>query len=173
MLEKDLQGALQQRRDTERHNKVRHFGVCEYLDLINLAWRLFALPVDMCVCVCVCGLQDLQLALVKAQSALQEREELLKEGEQERRQQDEDREATIRELRTLLLAKEQLIEVSYAEANAPYSDSSRRIYPTETSISCSSSTGHYRLHENTDSESVSLPLIWLLLHFLSDRREKM
>ncbi|XP_073333371.1 myomegalin isoform X2 [Pagrus major] len=54
--------------------------------------------------------QDLQLALETARSALQEREEQLKEAEQERLRQDEEREKTIRELKTSLLTKEQLIE---------------------------------------------------------------
>ncbi|XP_041790654.1 myomegalin isoform X2 [Chelmon rostratus] len=54
--------------------------------------------------------QDLQLALEKARSALQEREEQLRDGEQERQRQDEETERTVRELRTSLLTKEQLIE---------------------------------------------------------------
>ncbi|XP_044056839.1 myomegalin isoform X2 [Siniperca chuatsi] len=54
--------------------------------------------------------QDLQLALEKARSVLQEREEQLREGEQERQREDEKREKTIRELKTSLLTKEQLIE---------------------------------------------------------------
>ncbi|KAM3620473.1 uncharacterized protein V6R79_024077 [Siganus canaliculatus] len=54
--------------------------------------------------------QDLQLALEKAQSALQEREERLREGERERQRRDKERETTIRELKTSLMTKEQLIE---------------------------------------------------------------
>ncbi|XP_074492465.1 myomegalin isoform X5 [Sebastes fasciatus] len=54
--------------------------------------------------------QDLQLALEKARSALQEREELLRDGKQERERQDEETERTIGELRTSLQTKEQLIE---------------------------------------------------------------
>nr|XP_046247378.1 myomegalin isoform X4 [Scatophagus argus] len=54
--------------------------------------------------------QDLQLALQKTRSALQDREERLREAELERQRQDEDRERTIRELKTSLLSKEQLIE---------------------------------------------------------------
>lgn len=57
--------------------------------------------------------QDLQLALEKARSALQEREEQLRDGEQERQRQDEETERTVRELRTSLLTKEQLIEVRH------------------------------------------------------------
>lgn len=64
---------------------------------------------------CVCDVQDLQLALEKAQSALREREEQLREGKQERQRQDEEREKTIRELRTSLLTKEQLIEVRHSQ----------------------------------------------------------
>ncbi|GLD67213.1 myomegalin, partial [Lates japonicus] len=73
-LEKDLQGALQHRRETERHN------------------------------------QELQLALEKARSTLQEREERLREDEQEKQREKEEREKTIRELRTSLQTKEQLVE---------------------------------------------------------------
>ncbi|KAI9523941.1 hypothetical protein NQZ68_022574 [Dissostichus eleginoides] len=73
-LETDLQGALQHRRETQRHN------------------------------------QDLQLALEKARSALQEREEKLKEGEQERQRQEEERQKTLTELRTALQTKEQLMQ---------------------------------------------------------------
>ncbi|XP_078025176.1 myomegalin isoform X7 [Epinephelus lanceolatus] len=54
--------------------------------------------------------QDLQLALEKARSALQDREEQLREGEQERQRQAEERERTIRDLKTSLQTKEQLIE---------------------------------------------------------------
>ncbi|KAK5930326.1 hypothetical protein CgunFtcFv8_026569 [Champsocephalus gunnari] len=73
-LETDLQGALQHRRETQRHN------------------------------------QDLQLALEKARSALQEREEKLKEGEQERQRQEEERQKTLTGLRTALQTKEQLMQ---------------------------------------------------------------
>ncbi|KAM6938463.1 myomegalin isoform 6-T6 [Lycodopsis pacificus] len=58
--------------------------------------------------------QDLQLALETARSALQEREEQRREAEGERERQDEERERTIRELRTSLLTKEQLVE-NYCE----------------------------------------------------------
>ncbi|KAE8294671.1 Myomegalin Cardiomyopathy-associated protein 2 Phosphodiesterase 4D-interacting protein [Larimichthys crocea] len=54
--------------------------------------------------------QDLQLALEKARSALQEREEQLRASEHDRLRQDEERERSIRELRTSLLTREQLIE---------------------------------------------------------------
>lgn len=60
---------------------------------------------------CTRYVQDLQLALEKARSALQEREELLRDGKQERERQDEETERTIGELRTSLQTKEQLIEV--------------------------------------------------------------
>lgn len=60
---------------------------------------------------CVRDVQDLQLALETARSALQEREEQRREAEGERERQDEERERTIRELRTSLLTKEQLVEV--------------------------------------------------------------
>ncbi|XP_027132431.1 uncharacterized protein LOC113745141, partial [Larimichthys crocea] len=51
--------------------------------------------------------QDLQLALEKARSALQEREEQLRASEHDRLRQDEERERSIRELRTSLLTREQ------------------------------------------------------------------
>ncbi|KAE8294668.1 Myomegalin Cardiomyopathy-associated protein 2 Phosphodiesterase 4D-interacting protein [Larimichthys crocea] len=54
--------------------------------------------------------QDLQLALEKARSALQEREEQLRASEHQRLRQEEERERSIRELRTSLLTREQLIE---------------------------------------------------------------
>uniref|UniRef100_A0A3B4ZTJ2 Myomegalin-like n=1 Tax=Stegastes partitus TaxID=144197 RepID=A0A3B4ZTJ2_9TELE len=71
-LEKDLQGALQHRKETERHNR------------------------------------ELQLALEKARSTLQDREEQLREGKQERQREKEDREKTIRDLKMSLQTKEQL-----------------------------------------------------------------
>ncbi|XP_031731914.1 myomegalin isoform X6 [Anarrhichthys ocellatus] len=58
--------------------------------------------------------QDLQLALETARSALQEREEQRREAEGERERLDGERERTIRELRTSLLTKEQLVE-NYCE----------------------------------------------------------
>lgn len=109
-LEEDLQGALQHRRDTERHNQVRR---CEHLSHIYLSWRFVALPS------CLCVVQDLKLALEKARSALLEREEQLNEAKQEWHLHDKEQEATIRELRTSLLNKEQLIEVSNKPAAAP------------------------------------------------------
>lgn len=57
------------------------------------------------------GPQDLQLALEKVRSALLEREERLKEAEQEWRQRGEEQELTIRALRTSLLARDQRMEV--------------------------------------------------------------
>ncbi|XP_078114405.1 myomegalin isoform X3 [Sander vitreus] len=54
--------------------------------------------------------QDLQLALEKARSALREREEQLREGDDERQRQDAEREKTVRELRAALQTKEQLME---------------------------------------------------------------
>ncbi|KAM8875635.1 myomegalin isoform 3-T3 [Spinachia spinachia] len=77
-LERDLEGALQHRRETERHNR------------------------------------DLQLALEKTRSALQEREEQHMEAQAERGRQEEERERTIQELRTSLQTKEQLVE-NYCE----------------------------------------------------------
>lgn len=59
----------------------------------------------------VCGPQDLQLALEKVRSALLEREERLKEAEQQWRQSGEEQALTIRELRASLLARDQLREV--------------------------------------------------------------
>lgn len=109
-LEEDLQGALQHRRDTERHNLVRR---CEHLSQIYLSWWFVALPS------CLCFAQDLKLALDKARSSLLEREEQLREAKQEWHLHDKAREATIRELRTSLLNKEQLIEVSNKAAAAP------------------------------------------------------
>ncbi|KAM7387802.1 hypothetical protein PAMP_024015 [Pampus punctatissimus] len=52
--------------------------------------------------------QDLQLALEKARSVLQEREEQLSSSEQKRQREEEQREKTIRELKTSLQTKEQL-----------------------------------------------------------------
>ncbi|XP_026198735.1 myomegalin isoform X2 [Anabas testudineus] len=54
--------------------------------------------------------QELQLALEKARLALQEREEKLREGEQQRQREKEEQEKTMRELKTCLKAKEQLVE---------------------------------------------------------------
>ncbi|KAM9848622.1 myomegalin isoform 2-T2 [Aulostomus maculatus] len=73
-LEKDLQGALQHRRETERHN------------------------------------QELQLALENARSALQEQEEQLSNSERGRQKEEERLEKSVRELRTSLQTKEQLLE---------------------------------------------------------------
>lgn len=103
-LENDLRGALQYRRETQRHNQVRR---CDAQTFTTMA---------LCVNMRVFD-QELQLALEKARSALQEREEQLREGEQARRQQDEEREATIRELRASLLTKEQLVEVRHTLAD--------------------------------------------------------
>lgn len=125
-LEEDLQGALQHRRDTERHNLVRRR---EHVSQIYLS-RRFVAPS------CLCVVQDLKLALEKARSALLEREEQLREAKQEWHLHDKEREATIRELRTSLLNKEQLIEVSNKPSAAP----------TNTEEGHSSSTDHQRLH---------------------------
>uniref|UniRef100_A0A668SI60 Uncharacterized protein n=1 Tax=Oreochromis aureus TaxID=47969 RepID=A0A668SI60_OREAU len=54
--------------------------------------------------------QELQLALEKARSALQEREEQLREGERERQREKEEREKIISELKASLKTKEQLVE---------------------------------------------------------------
>ncbi|KAM6962436.1 myomegalin [Aplochiton taeniatus] len=58
--------------------------------------------------------QDLQLALEKARSALQERGEQMREQEGERKGEVEDREKTIRELRSLLQTKQQVLQ-EYSE----------------------------------------------------------
>lgn len=55
------------------------------------------------------------MVLQKARSALQEREEQLREGEQEREREREMREKTIRELRMSLQTKEQLAEVRHTQ----------------------------------------------------------
>ncbi|XP_039983654.1 LOW QUALITY PROTEIN: myomegalin [Xiphias gladius] len=54
--------------------------------------------------------QELQSALGKARSALQERGEQLREDELERQREKEEREKTIRELKTSLQTKERLVE---------------------------------------------------------------
>ncbi|CAF96726.1 unnamed protein product, partial [Tetraodon nigroviridis] len=77
-LEADLQGALQHRRTTERHN------------------------------------QELRRALEELRPALLEAQRCQAEQEQERRRGGEEQEATIRQLRSSLLARDQLIEVSPA-----------------------------------------------------------
>lgn len=55
--------------------------------------------------------QELQLALQKVRSALQEKDEQLRESEHERLREKEERERTAGELRTFLQIKEQLVEV--------------------------------------------------------------
>eukprot|EP00063_Salmo_salar_P004151 XP_013978986.1 PREDICTED: myomegalin-like isoform X1 [Salmo salar] len=77
-LEQDLQGAMEHRRSTDRHN------------------------------------QDLILELEKVRSELQQRKEQLNEKEGERLREREDMEKTIRELRTSLQSKEQLVQ-EYSE----------------------------------------------------------
>lgn len=62
---------------------------------------------------CMCDTQELQLALEKARSALQEREEQLREGERERQREKEEREKIISELKASLKTKEQLVEVGH------------------------------------------------------------
>ncbi|XP_045061369.1 myomegalin isoform X2 [Coregonus clupeaformis] len=77
-LEQDLQGAMEHRHSTDRHN------------------------------------QDLHLALEKVRSELQQRKEQLKEKEGERLREEEEMEKTIRELRTSLQSKTQLVQ-EYSE----------------------------------------------------------
>lgn len=66
----------------------------------------------------VCDVQQLQLALETARLALQEREELLREGEQQRQREKEERDKTIRELKTCLKTKQQLVEVRHMHFRA-------------------------------------------------------
>lgn len=73
----------------------------------------------MCDAVFVCDVQELQLALEKARLALQEREEKLREGEQQRQREKEEQEKTMRELKTCLKAKEQLVEVRHVHSIIP------------------------------------------------------
>uniref|UniRef100_A0A3Q1FTM0 Myomegalin-like n=1 Tax=Acanthochromis polyacanthus TaxID=80966 RepID=A0A3Q1FTM0_9TELE len=54
--------------------------------------------------------QELQLALENARSALQDRDEQLREGKQDRQREKEEREMTIRELKMSLQTKEQLMK---------------------------------------------------------------
>ncbi|XP_035799766.2 myomegalin isoform X5 [Amphiprion ocellaris] len=54
--------------------------------------------------------QELQLALENAQSALQDRDEQLREGKQDRQREKEEREKTIRELKMSLQTKEHLMK---------------------------------------------------------------
>ncbi|KAM4739252.1 myomegalin isoform 2-T2 [Anableps anableps] len=54
--------------------------------------------------------QELQLTLQKVRSALQEKEELLRESERQRQREKEERERSTGELRTFLQIKEQLVE---------------------------------------------------------------
>uniref|UniRef100_A0A4W5Q588 Si:ch211-242b18.1 n=1 Tax=Hucho hucho TaxID=62062 RepID=A0A4W5Q588_9TELE len=77
-LEQDLQGAMEHRHSTDRHN------------------------------------QDLHLVLEKVRSELQQRKEQLNEKEGERLREEEDMEKTIREMRTSLQSKEQLVQ-EYSE----------------------------------------------------------
>lgn len=98
-LEKDLQGSLLHGRETERHNQVRN---AFFLSVISV------LPYN-----CRERVQELQLALQRVQSALQEKEEQLRKRDHDRSQADMENERTIRELRTSLQTKEQLLEVSF------------------------------------------------------------
>lgn len=106
--ERDLQGALQHRRETERHNQV---GI---LNCYASVLYFFGFPFNESADLFDACAQDLQLALEEARSALQEREEQRREAQGERARQEEESERTIRELRTSLQTKGQLIEVRHS-----------------------------------------------------------
>lgn len=133
-LEADLRGALQHRRDTQRHNQVRREGGPRARDTCTPcrreagpAFTAVSLPVHggftFCLRLChflfaavslpgpVSGLQELVLVLEKVRSALLEREERLSEAELQRRRRGEEQEAAVRQLRTSLLTRDQLIQV--------------------------------------------------------------
>lgn len=91
----------------------------QYKDIIrwetcnNWIIATFTLGVFIIFYFCVCYVQDMQLALEKAQSTLQERVEQLRSAEEERQRQEEESKRMVRELQTSLLIKKQLIEVRH------------------------------------------------------------
>lgn len=68
----------------------------------------------------MCDVQELLQALDKARTALQQREEQLREGEHRTQVEKEDRDKTIQELKICLEAKAQQLEVRHSNIHCQY-----------------------------------------------------